>query len=88
MPPSFPYSPNTERDVPHLERDFEKSLSSSGQIALANNARRDDSKTNLMLDAVQVVPAADLHSIKNIVEIYSQLRRDSFAEEESLGKSE
>ena len=40
-----------------------------------------------MLDVVQVVRAADLHSVQDIVEIYPQLRVDSFAEEEPLGKS-
>jgi hypothetical protein len=48
-----------------LERDFEESLSSSGQIALANYARRDDSKTIQMLDVVQVVRPADLHSVQD-----------------------
>ena len=71
-----------------LERDFEESLSSSGQIALANYARRDDSKAIQMLDVVQVVRAADLHSVQDIVEINPQLRPDSFAEEEPLGKSQ
>jgi hypothetical protein len=68
----------------NLERDFEESLSPSGQISLANDARRDDSKTIQMLDVVLVVRAADLHSVQDIVEINHQLRRDSFAEEEPL----
>ena len=41
-----------------------------------------------MLDVVQVVRTADLHSVQDIVEIYPHLRLDSFAEEEPLGKSE
>src|SRR6266478_755312 len=77
-----------ERNVLDLESDFEESLSPSGQIALANRARRDDPKAILMLDVVQVVRAADLHSVQDIVEINPQLRLDSFAKEEPLGESQ
>lgn len=70
------------------ECDLEESLSSSGQITLANDAGGDDSKANVMLDAVQVVPTADFHSVQYIVEIYPQLRIHSFSEKESLGKSD
>jgi hypothetical protein len=38
-----------------LECDFEESLSSSRNIALANDTGRDDSKIIKMLDVVQVV---------------------------------
>jgi hypothetical protein len=63
-------------------------LSSSGQIALANDTGGDESKVIQMLDVVQVVRLADFHPVQNIVEIYPQLRIHSFAEEEPLGKSD
>jgi hypothetical protein len=46
-----------------LERYLEESLSSSGQIALANHAGGDYSKTHVVFDVVQVVRTADLHSV-------------------------
>ena len=70
----------------YLESNFEEGLPSSGQIALANDTGRNDSKIRQMLDVPQVLRPADFHSVQNIVEIYPQLRFYSFAEEEQLGK--